>query len=47
VPVLPDDTLASLTERVQAVEHRLLPAAVALYALGRLQVEGRRVLIRP
>jgi phosphoribosylglycinamide formyltransferase-1 len=47
VPVLPDDTLASLTERVQAVEHRLLPAAVELYALGRLQVEGRRVLIRP
>ncbi len=47
VPVLPDDTLAALTERVQVVEHRLLPAAVALYAQGRLQVEGRRVLIRP
>jgi phosphoribosylglycinamide formyltransferase-1 len=47
VPVLPDDTLAALTERVQVVEHRLLPAAVELYAQGRLQVEGRRVLIRP
>jgi formyltetrahydrofolate-dependent phosphoribosylglycinamide formyltransferase len=47
VPVLPDDTPASLTARVQAVEHRLLPAAVELYALGRLKVEGRRVLIRP
>ena len=28
VPVLPDDTADSLRERVQAVEHRLLPAAV-------------------
>jgi phosphoribosylglycinamide formyltransferase 1 len=45
--VLPDDTLATLTARMQVVEERLLPAAVELYALGRLQVEGRRVLIRP
>ena len=28
VPVLPDDTVETLRERVQAVEHRLLPAAV-------------------
>jgi phosphoribosylglycinamide formyltransferase-1 len=28
VPVRPDDTVDSLRERVQAVEHRLLPAAV-------------------
>jgi phosphoribosylglycinamide formyltransferase 1 len=47
VLVLPDDTLATLTARMQVVEERLLPAAVELYALGRLQVEGRRVLIRP
>lgn len=46
VPVAPDDTLASLTARVRAVEHRLLPAAVRLYAEGRLAVEGRRVFIR-
>ncbi len=28
VPVRPDDTVATLRERVQAVEHRLLPAVV-------------------
>ena len=28
VPVLPDDTAATLRERVQAVEHRLLPRVV-------------------
>lgn len=30
VPIEPDDTLDTLTERVHAVEHRLLPHAVAL-----------------
>ncbi len=45
VAVLPDDTPAGLAPRVHAVEHRLLPEAVRLYAEGRLQVEGRRVLI--
>jgi phosphoribosylglycinamide formyltransferase-1 len=28
VPVRPDDTVATLRERVQAVEHRLLPRIV-------------------
>jgi phosphoribosylglycinamide formyltransferase-1 len=28
VPVLPGDTVESLRERVQAVEHRLLPRVV-------------------
>jgi phosphoribosylglycinamide formyltransferase-1 len=45
VPVLPDDTPASLAPRIHAVEHRLLPEAVRLYAEGRLRVEGRRVII--
>ncbi len=47
VPVLPDDTIDSLRARVQAVEHRLLPEAVALYAAGRLLLEGRRVIVQP
>jgi phosphoribosylglycinamide formyltransferase 1 len=47
VPVLPGDTLATLGARVQDVEHRLLPEAVLLYAEGRLEVEGRHVLVRP
>ena len=45
VPVLPDDTPAGLAPRLHAVEHRLLPEAVRLYAEGRLRVEGRRVII--
>lgn len=45
VSVLPDDTPASLAPRLHAVEHRLLPEAVRLYAEGRLRVEGRRVIV--
>ena len=47
VPVAPDDTLDSLRARIQAVEHRLLTEAVALYAANRLLIEGARVIIQP
>ena len=43
VRVEPDDTAQTLAARVLAVEHRLLPQALALLADGRLHVEGRRV----
>jgi phosphoribosylglycinamide formyltransferase-1 len=43
VLVLPGDDERSLHERIQEVEHRLLPQAVRLLATGRLKVEGRRV----
>jgi phosphoribosylaminoimidazolecarboxamide formyltransferase/IMP cyclohydrolase len=45
VPVLPGDDEASLRERIQAVEHRLLPRTVALFAAGAVQVaaDGRHV----
>ena len=46
VPVLDDDTPEALAARVQAVERRLVPEAVRLFAAGRLSVEGRRVRIR-
>ncbi|RUL88900.1 phosphoribosylglycinamide formyltransferase [Tautonia sociabilis] len=45
VPVLDDDTPATLASRVQAAERQALPEAIALYADGRLLVEGRRVRI--
>jgi phosphoribosylglycinamide formyltransferase-1 len=35
VPVLPDDTAATLSTRVLAAEHRLYPQALALVASGR------------
>jgi phosphoribosylglycinamide formyltransferase-1 len=34
VPVFPDDTEASLSERILKEEHRLLPEAIAAYANG-------------
>jgi len=45
VPVLDDDTEATLAARVLAEEHRLLPEAVRAFAGGRLRVEGMRVRI--
>lgn len=44
VPVLSDDTEASLSARILAEEHRLYPEAIRLFASGRLRVVGRRVL---
>jgi phosphoribosylglycinamide formyltransferase-1 len=46
VPVQPEDTEDSLSARILAEEHRLYPEAVLLFAEGRLEVVGRRVIIR-
>ena len=45
VRVEPDDTPETLAARVLAVEHRLYPEALRLFAEGRVRVEGRRVHI--
>lgn len=45
VPVLPDDTEATLSARILAAEHRLYPAAVRLFAEGRARVADGRVLV--
>jgi phosphoribosylaminoimidazolecarboxamide formyltransferase/IMP cyclohydrolase len=42
VPVEPQETLV---ERIHAVEHRLLPWAVALLASGAVEVEGRQARV--
>ncbi|MGZ4129122.1 MAG: phosphoribosylglycinamide formyltransferase [Actinomycetota bacterium] len=47
VAVVPDDTEATLHERIKEVEQRLYPEAIRLFAMGRLKVEGRRVHILP
>jgi phosphoribosylglycinamide formyltransferase 1 len=47
VPVEPDDTPETLHARIKAVEHRLLPACVALACAGRLAVDGRHVKVLP
>jgi phosphoribosylglycinamide formyltransferase-1 len=46
VPVLANDTEESLAARILIEEHRLYPEAVRLFAEGRLEVVGRRVIIR-
>jgi len=41
-----DDTEETLSARIAEEEHRLYPEAVRLFALGRLEIRGRRVRIR-
>ncbi len=45
VPVRDDDTAATLSARILAEEHRLLPHAVRLLATGQVRVEGRKAVI--
>ena len=47
VAVEDDDTPDTLAARVQAVERRLVPEAIRLFAEGRLIIDGRRVRIKP
>jgi phosphoribosylglycinamide formyltransferase-1 len=47
VSVLEDDTVETLSARVQAAERRLVPEAIRLFAEGRLEIDSqRRVRIR-
>ncbi len=45
VPVLPDDDEERLRARILTVEHDIYPRAIQLFAEGRLEVRGRRVII--
>lgn len=47
VPVLPGDTVDTLTARILEQEHRVYPRAIQLIAEGRVSVEGRTVTIDP
>lgn len=44
VPVLDDDTVETLANRILAEEHRLLPASVAAVLAGAVRVAGRRTV---
>lgn len=46
VPVHPDDTEDSLSERILKLEHKIFPEAIRLFAEGRLEVHGRKVKIK-
>jgi phosphoribosylglycinamide formyltransferase 1 len=45
VPILADDTVETLSQRIHEAEHRIYPQVVRWLAEGRVQVEGRRVRI--
>ena len=47
VPVLEDDTVQTLAQRILEQEHQAYPEAVRLFFEGRLRIEGRRVRILP
>ncbi len=46
VPVMPQDTEESLSERILRFEHRILPQAIKWISEGRVLVEGRRVWVK-
>lgn len=45
VPVYQEDDVETLSRRILAQEHELLPLAVRAYADGRLRMRGRRVFV--
>lgn len=45
VPVLDGDTVETLHRRIQIEEHRIYPEVVEAFVTGRLQVEGRTVVL--
>ena len=47
VPVFDDDTVSTLSARILEQEHAIYPKALALLAEGRLEIDGRRVRVRP
>lgn len=47
VPVLEDDTLESLEERIHEAEYRIYPIVLQQIAEGRLSLDGRHVRITP
>lgn len=47
VTVEQDDTVETLSERIQKEEHRIFPEAVRLFAAGKIRVQGRQVRIAP
>jgi phosphoribosylglycinamide formyltransferase-1 len=44
VPVRPDDTVETLSDRVLAVEHKLYPDALKLLASGKVRLEKDRTI---
>lgn len=46
VPVLQDDTEETLSSRILKEEHRIYPEAIKLFSENRLDLQGRKVIIK-
>ena len=46
VPILDDDTVETLSARILREEHRIYSQAIGLVLADRVQIEGRRVVLR-
>jgi phosphoribosylglycinamide formyltransferase-1 len=46
VPVLPGDDEQRLAARILQQEHRIFPHAISLFQQGRLEIQGRRVIVK-
>jgi phosphoribosylglycinamide formyltransferase-1 len=46
VPVFDNDTEESMSARILKEEHRIYPQAIQLYAEGKLEVRGRKVIFK-
>ena len=46
VPVLPGDDEQRLATRILQQEHRIFPHAISLFQQGRLEIQGRRVIVK-
>lgn len=46
VPVHNNDTEATLAKRILKEEHRIYPQAIQFFAEGRIEIKGRKVIIR-
>jgi len=45
VPIIDDDTVDTLSDRILSQEHRIYPEAIRLFTEGKVKVEGRRVTL--
>ncbi|MBD3296856.1 MAG: phosphoribosylglycinamide formyltransferase [Candidatus Omnitrophica bacterium] len=46
VPVLQEDTIQSLEERIHKAEHSIYPEVIRFYVEGRITVRGRKVTVK-
>jgi len=46
VPVEPDDTVQTLSEKILFFEHRIYPQAIKWISEGRVKVDGRKVYVK-